>query len=350
MKSIKLSEQILRTIKSKGYNNIELNPVIETKYILQRSGENLKKFLFSFYDSNGRELCLRPDLTISSVLRFIQNNKIKKEKVCYSGAAFRKTYQKKDSIIKNQIGFEILGSNNKQNEDREIIETSIKILKNSSFKRAVLKIGNVELFNLLVDKLDVPRRWKNRLKKYYWNEKYFNELLKRLETNSDIDPVFVEIDKSRYQKMKKDNQNKLIAGRTFKEILDRFNMKINDPRRSSAGKRNTKIIKEFLKIRCKLKSAASILNSFFKKYNLNIVVSEDYFPFKNREYKNLKIEFSAANVKDVEFYSSMIFSIEVKKGSNYKNFISGGRYDELTSNLGFKKIPAVGAAVNLNIL
>ena len=48
MKSIKLSEQILRTIKSKGYNNIELNPVIETKYILQRSGENLKKFLFSF--------------------------------------------------------------------------------------------------------------------------------------------------------------------------------------------------------------------------------------------------------------------------------------------------------------
>ena len=108
-----------------------------------------------------------------------------------------------------------MGSNNKQNEDREIIETSIKILKNSSFKRAVLKIGNVELFNLLVDKLDVPRRWKNRLKKYYWNEKYFNELLKRLETNSDIDPVFVEIDKSRYQKMKKDNQNKINSWKNF---------------------------------------------------------------------------------------------------------------------------------------
>ena len=61
---------------------------------------------------------------------------------------------------------------------------------------------------MLIDKLDIPRRWKNRLKRYYWNENYFNELLKRLETNSDIDPVFVETDKSRYQKMKKEDQNK----------------------------------------------------------------------------------------------------------------------------------------------
>ena len=104
MKSKKLSEKILRLIKNKGFNNITLEPVLETKYILQRSGENLKRFLFSFYDLDGKELCLRPDLTISSALRFIQNKKIKKEKVCYSGEAFRKTYQKKNSIIKNQIG------------------------------------------------------------------------------------------------------------------------------------------------------------------------------------------------------------------------------------------------------
>ena len=191
MKSKKLSEKILRSIKSRGFNNIALDPVIETKYILQRSGENFKKFLFSFYDLNGKELCLRPDLTISSAIRFIQNKKDIREKVFYSGEAFRKTYQKKDSIIKNQIGYEILGSKNKQQDDEEIIDTAIKILKNSNFKKAILKIGNVELFNLLIEKLDIPRRWKNRLKRYYWNENYFNELLKRLETNSDIDPVFV---------------------------------------------------------------------------------------------------------------------------------------------------------------
>ena len=349
MKSKKLSEKILRSIKSRGFNSITLDPVLETKYILQRSGENFKKFLFSFYDLNGKELCLRPDLTISSVLRFIQNKKNNKEKVFYSGEAFRKTYQKKDSIIKNQIGYEILGSKNKQKDDREIIETSLEILKNSGFKKSVLKIGNVELFNLLIDKLDIPRRWKNRLKRYYWNENYFNELLKRLETNSDIDPVFVETDKSRYQKMRKENQNKIIAGRTYKEVLDRFNMKIKDPRKSSTGKINTNIIKHFLKIKCPLEKAPKVLNAFFNKNRINIIVGKEYFPLRTGNNKNLKIEFSAANGREVEFYSSMIFSIEVKIKSKLKNFISGGRYDQLTGNLGFRKVSAVGAAVNMNL-
>ena len=349
MKSKKLSEKILRSIKSKGFNNIALDPVLETKYILQRSGENFKKFLFSFYDLNGKELCLRPDLTISSVIRFIQNKNDNREKVFYSGEAFRKTYQKKDSIIKNQIGYEILGSKNKQKDDKEIIDTSLKVLKSSGFKKSVLKIGNVELFNLLIDKLDIPRRWKNRLKRYYWNENYFNELLKRLETNSDIDPVFVETDKSRYQKMRKENQNKILAGRTYKEILDRFNMKIKDPRKSSTGKKNTNIIKKFLKIKCPLEKAPKVLNVFFKQNKINIIVGKGFFPLNKNNNKNLKIEFSAANGREVEFYSSMIFSIEVKIKSKLKNFISGGRYDQLTGNLGFRKVSAVGAAVNMNL-
>ena len=45
----------------------------------------------------------------------------------------------------------------------------------------------------------------------------------------------------------------------------------------------------------------------------------------------------------------MIFSIDVVKNKKYENFISGGRYDQLTSNLGLKKLSAVGAAVNMNI-
>ena len=48
MKSKNLSNKILRLIKSKGFNKIELDPVLETKYILQRSGENFRKYLFSF--------------------------------------------------------------------------------------------------------------------------------------------------------------------------------------------------------------------------------------------------------------------------------------------------------------
>ena len=149
--------------------------------------------------------------------------------------------------------------------------------------------------------------------------------------------------------MRKLGNSKEVAGRTFKEILDRFDMKIKDPRRSSSGKINTKIIKEFLRIKCELKNASNVLNKFFKKYGLNIFVGKEYFPFNKINNNNLKIEFSASNGRDVEFYSSMIFSIEIKKGKKSKNFISGGRYDELTNNLGFRKVSAVGAAVNMGV-
>ena len=33
---------------------------------------------------------------------------------------------------------------------------------------------------------------------HFWRENYFNELLKRLETNSDVDETVVELDKKRY--------------------------------------------------------------------------------------------------------------------------------------------------------
>ena len=98
-----------------------------------------------------------------------------------------------------------------------------------------------------------------------------------------------------------------------------------------------------------LKKAPKILNAFFKKNKINIIVGKDFFPLSKNNNNKLKVEFSASNGREVEFYSSMIFSIEVKLKSKFKNFISGGRYDELTTNLGFRKVSAVGAAVNMNL-
>ena len=221
MKSKNLSENILRSVKSKGFKYIDLPSVIEANHIVQRSGENFRKFIFSFTDQNGSELCLRPDLTIASCLRYLENNLKGKEKIFYSGQAYRKSQNKKDSIIRNQIGFEILGSKDEKNDDKEIINTSLKSLQNIKYSSGTLTIGNVEIFNLLISKLDIPKRWKLRLARHFWREEYFNDLLKRLETNSDVDPTIVEIDKKRYVKMLKEDLSNIVAGRTINEILNK---------------------------------------------------------------------------------------------------------------------------------
>ena len=349
MKSKNLSEKILRSVRSKGFKYIELESVVEASHIVQRSGENFRKFIFSFIDHNGNELCLRPDLTIASCLRYLENNLKGKEKIFCSGEAYRKSQNQKDSIIRNQIGFEIIGSKNEKIDDKEIINTAIKSLSNLSYSSGTLKIGNIEIFNLLISQLDIPKRWKLRLSRHFWREKYFNDLLKRLETNSDVDPTIVEIDKKRYQKMLKDKQENIVAGRSIAEILKRFNNKIKDPRRTIRGKKASKIIKDFLNINCPINKTAKKLNSFFKKNKINLIIDQKYFPISQNKLSKLNVEFSASFGRELEYYTGMVFKIDIKNKSKKINIINGGRYDKLISDLGSKKqVPAVGAALNLN--
>jgi ATP phosphoribosyltransferase regulatory subunit len=349
MKSKNLSENILSSVKSKGFKYIDLPSVIEANHIVQRSGENFRKFIFSFIDQNGSELCLRPDLTIASCLRYLENNLKGKEKIFYNGQAYRKSQNKKDSIIRDQVGFEIIGSKDEKNDDKEIINTSLKSLQNIKYKSGTLTIGNVEIFNLLISKLEIPKRWKLRLSRHFWREKYFNDLLKRLETNSDVDPTIVEIDKKRYFKMLKEDPSKVIAGRSINEILKRFDNKIRDPRGTKKGKNVSKIIKEFLKIKCPINKAASELNKFFKKNKINLIVDQKYFPIFENKISKLNVVFSASFGRQLEYYTGMVFKIDIKSKSKNRNIINGGRYDKLISDLGAKnQVAAVGAALNLN--
>ena len=349
MKSKNLSENILKSVRSKGFKYIELDSVIETNHIVERSGESFRRFIFSFNDQNGNELCLRPDLTIASCLKYLNDKAKGTRKVFYNGQAFRKTLNRTDPIIRNQIGFEIIGSKKEKEDDKKIIETAIKSLSKINYTSGSLTIGNVEIFKLLLNKLDIPKRWRLRLQRHFWRENYFNELLKRLETNSDVDPTIVEIDKKRYQQMLKQAQYKMIAGRSVNEILERFNNKIKDPRRAKKGKNVAKIIKEFLKINCSIDQAANKLNYFFKKNKINLRVENNYFPITKNKVSKLNIRYSASFGRQLEYYTGLVFKIEIKKKSKNINIINGGRYDNLIGDLGSnKKIPAVGAAINLN--
>jgi len=345
MKSEKLSENILKSIKSRGYKYIELDAVIGADQIIQRSGENFRQYMFSFQDPNGNEMCLRPDLTIVSCLRYLKNKSKTKEKIFYSGQAFRKIENQGGKIIRNQIGYEIIGSKNIKKDDNEIIQTSIRTIQKVKKIKLKIEIGNIKLFNLLLNKLNLPKRWKLRLSRHFWREKYFESLLRRLETNSDIDPLAVEVDKERYNRMKLENQNQMIGGRKISEILNKFNNKIRDPRKFSEGKKTTSIIREYLKISCPINQAKKKLNNFFLKHKIKIDLKDEFFPIKNHLEKN-KIIFSTNFGRELEYYTGMVFNI---KNQSNTNLIQGGRYDNLLSNLGSKrKIPAVGAAINLN--
>ena len=343
MKSKKLSEQIIKTFKSNGFVLSEPDVLLDSEYIIQRSGENFRSSMLTFENDDGKVMCLRPDLTVASCIKYLE--KKSKSKIYYSGQAYRRSNQKTSELINDQLGIEILGSKNKLQDDYKVIKTILNSAEKIKSKKIEIKVGDISLFNRLINSLDMPERWKLRLIRHFWRPKYFEELLKRLEKNSDIDSVTFDADKKRFDEMKKMDQEKVIAGRSISEILKRFDKKIKDPRSFNEGKQIVKIIRSFLKINCKLSKLDGTLLNFAKKNNLKENIFKEFKSIQNLKKFNIKVNFITNFGRDIEYYTGIVFEIF----SGKKEIARGGRYDDLLKSLGAKKnIPAVGAAINLN--
>ena len=345
MKSKKYSETLLNLFKKKGFKVKEFENIIESKIIIERSGEIFKKSLLSFEDDNGNNFSLRPDLTISACLDYIKNIKKGIYKYAYFDQAYRRTFSK-ESLVRNQLGCEIIGSISLK-LNLEIINLIDQSLIKVSNKKTTIKINDINIFYSLVDSLKLPSRWSLRLKRHFWRPEYFSELISRLSSNSDIQKNVFELDKKSYFKMRKLDQNSMIAGRKISEILKRFEKKIKEPRSNIDGKRVARIVNKFLKINCSLKNAKSELKNFEAKNNLDLKL--DGFDIFNLKFKNNDVIFSSNIGRNVEYYTGLVFEI-IKKSKNL-NLASGGRYDNLIQILGAsKKIPAIGGAINYDNL
>ena len=343
MKSKKLSELIIKTFKTNGFALLEPDVLLDSEYIIQRSGENFRRSMLTFENEDGKVMCLRPDLTVSSCIKFLE--KKSKSKIFYSGQAYRRVTKKGSDFINDQLGIEIFGSKNKIQDDYKVIKTILDSAKKIKKKNIQIKVGDISLFKSLINSLDMPERWKLRLIRHFWRPKYFGELLKRLEKNSDIDSVTFDTDKKRFYEMKKMNQNKIIAGRSILEILKRFDKKIKDPRSFSEGNQIVKIIRSFLRINCKLSKLDKNLLDFAKKNNLKENIFKELKSIQNLKKLNQEVNFITNFGRDIEYYTGIVFEIF----SGKKEIARGGRYDDLLKSLGAKKnVPAVGAAINLN--
>ena len=343
MKSKKLSEQIIKTFKSNGFVLSEPDVLLDSEHIIQRSGENFRRSMLTFENEDGKIMCLRPDLTVASCIKYLE--KKSKSKIYYSGQAYRRTNKKGFDLVNDQLGIEILGSKNLLQDDYKIIKTILNSAEKIKSKKIQIKVGDISLFNKLINSLDMPERWKLRLIRHFWRPKYFEELLKRLEKSSDIDSVTFDIDKKRFYEMKKMKQDNVIAERNISEILKRFNKKIKDPRSFSEGKKIAKIIRSFLKINCKLSQLDERLLDFMNKNNLDKNIFKEFKTIQNLKKLKKEVSFITNFGRDIEYYTGIVFEIF----SGKKEIARGGRYDNLLKSLGAKKkIPAVGAAINLN--
>lgn len=345
MKSKKFLNSISKSLSTRGFRYVELDTVIPLDYINRKTSDNFRNSMFTFTNKSN-EFALRSDLSVMSLLKYVESGSKKKEKWWYQGEVFRRN-ENNESPVYNQLGFEILGSTNQKKDDEEILNSAIKIVNKLNLKSVEVVIGNVNIFKEFLYKIKkLPKRWASLLLRAYSNSVYFKELLYRLESSNDLDESIINYDTKIYKKLKKMDPDQTIGRRKIRDIIKRFeDKKFLDPRLPGEGKKISLLIKKFLKIsNAPLNKARNRLNNFFQENDIKIKIRY-LFP-KSLEKKNsIKTNFKIFETLD--YYDGLIFKIVAKKGNSKRVICSGGR---LKTSLMKKNMSICGAAIDLKNL
>ena len=123
----------LKDLIAAGYRQVETPILQPSDPFINRMGAEMQRRLYRFTDPGGEELCLRPDLTIPSVLDYVRAGRFDEARLCYQGTAFR--YQPRGAGKPEeftQMGLEIINGKTGDaaiEDDIEVLEKLLKIIR-----------------------------------------------------------------------------------------------------------------------------------------------------------------------------------------------------------------------------
>ena len=297
----KIIETITERFSKWGYSEVS-TPIVEYYKTFNHKTQDLKEEeMYKFFDSRGRILVLRPDMTVP-VARLV-NTKLKDMKLplklFYNAEVFRvhESFEGKRNEYLD-CGIELIGASGEKT-DLEVLVTALEVLKALDTKKEFkLEIGNVNILKSALKDMNLSIDNQNKVIELI-NKKSLTSLREYLDD--------IEIRKE------------------YKEFLNKFPWLFGGY--------------EMIK-----KAKGLAFNEDMKK---NIEYLENlYLNLQKLGYeKYLSVDISM--LPRVNYYSGIFFKGYVKEiGSTV---IRGGRYDNLLESFG-KSIPAIGFSVDVNLL
>jgi ATP phosphoribosyltransferase regulatory subunit len=168
-----------------GYEPVAPSIIQPADIFLDRVGEAIRNRTYVFNDLAGEELCLRPDLTVPVSRLYLERHPEAKveARYCYNGPAFR--FQPGGGSQAHprefrQAGIESFGAEDREKADAETVLLAVEAVRGAGLKDYGLRFGDIGLFYALLDALDLPERWRLKLRHYFWRPPVFHVLLARL--------------------------------------------------------------------------------------------------------------------------------------------------------------------------
>src|SRR5712675_501811 len=137
-----------------GYGRVEPAILQPAEPFLDLSGEDIRKRMFLTSDPHGRELCLRPDLTIPVSRDYLASPTAgKAHGFCYLGQVFRHRQNESGEFL--QAGIESFGRPDIAAADAEMLALGLDTTAHYGLATPDIRIGDVGLFAALIAALDL---------------------------------------------------------------------------------------------------------------------------------------------------------------------------------------------------
>lgn len=341
-----------------GYERVAPAFIQPASLFLDRIGEALRARTYVFTDPNGEELCLRPDVTIPVCRVFLERGEEgASAKFCYNGPAFRMQEGKPDPLSPRefrQAGIEYFGESGEA-ADLEVLRLTIEAVRGSGVRSFTVKAGHIGLFTALLHALPMPERWRGRLAHAFWRPHAFaNELaiLSRPHDGPALPLPAAELTPDGLLRSLHARGVPFIGGRSPEEIVKRLAGKAADASETPLARETVRLIEAYLHIAGACPAAFDAIEALFAEGKLELggAVAQARALFSGLQALagDAPVIFDAGFGRHFEYYTGMVFQIEIGGGGIAGQIAGGGRYDGLIRALsgGKRDVPAVGAAIH----
>jgi ATP phosphoribosyltransferase regulatory subunit len=341
---------ILGLFGARGYVHEEPSVLQPAEIFLDRSGEEIRRRTFTLTDQSGRDLALRPDLTIPICRDAVLSGRKWPARICYNGLVFRHQPGEPNRPTQFfQAGAELLGLEDRAAGETEILSLAIDALRVSGLKDFSLRIGDLALFHALVDALALPRQWRQRLKRHFWRAGYVESLLywlghgdgaaKLPGTRAEIEALL-------------DSQGDApAAGRSRAEIVARALDRAAEAATLRLDPGMADAIAKLLDISGPAQEALAEVRALLKATGISLDSELAAMDARLGVLKSLgiapeKVQFTAHFGRNMEYYTGFVFELWARDREGPVQVAGGGRYDTLLESLGTKQpVSAIGCAI-----
>ncbi len=364
------AEALVDSYARAGYRRLDPPVLQPAEPFLDLSGEDIRRRMFLTTDPEGRELCLRPDLTIPVSRQYLQSSGAgKPASFCYLGVVFRHRDLGAAEFI--QAGIESFGRQDKAAADAEMLALGLEATAQYGIASPEIRIGDVGLFAAFVAALDLAPAWKRKLIKDFNRKSSLAYDLDQLTLAAKDGPpeyqgvlaALAGSDPKAAHHLVTDLLSiagiAAVGGRSVAEIADRFleQSALNAPTRLPRETRT--LIERFLSVGGDPDDAAGELRALATDAKIALTPALDLFENRTgflaaRGVDVRRIKFSTAFGRGFDYYTGFVFELNDGPANGTQTrppLVAGGRYDDLLSRLGAKEpIPAVGFAASIDEL